>query len=498
MFRRAAVSLVLLASGVAVCGQVTSNPLPARIVSRGLTVEVRDVMRMPDTRAGALSEREFPEPAWARVGYVRDLPDGRRFVSDLRGYLYAVRDGRCQVYLDVAAEVRALYFNRLEGGFIAVAFHPEFSRTGLFYTLHAEGAPSGGRAPDFIPIGFSLKDVTYQVVLTEWHASVPSAAVFSGSRRELLRTAEVVRNLTHPLGDIEFNPVSKPGDADYGLLYVSGSDHGFSNGGGPNASSPAQTQRLDSIVTALLRIDPHSPSVSRGTPGVGDYTVPPANLFASDGNPLTLGEIYAFGFRNAHRFSWDVDGTMFVSDIGMNQIEELDIVHNGANYGWMRREGVFAAGRATGGDLREVLPLSDDLLSGRQNDGLTYPVAMFDHDEGRAISGGFAYHGNVEALRGRFVFGDLVSGRIFAADLTELKRADDGIPRTVAAIEEVQLVVRSPDGTLEPVSLLDVVERTLGRRPTRVDLNLALTRDGELLLGTRQDGMVRTLLPARP
>ena len=61
------------------------------------------------------------------------------------------------------------------------------------------------------------------------------------------------------MGAVEFNPTAKPGDADYGLLYTSGSDHGFSNGGGPNASNPAQTQRLDSIMTAILRIDPRSP-----------------------------------------------------------------------------------------------------------------------------------------------------------------------------------------------------------------------------------------------
>ena len=54
-----------------------------------------------------------------------------------------------------------------------------------------------------------------------------------------------------------------------------------------------------------------------GTRGVGDYTIPPINEFASDGDPETLGEIYAYGFRNAHRLSWDLaDGTMVASDIG--------------------------------------------------------------------------------------------------------------------------------------------------------------------------------------
>ena len=77
------------------------------------------------------------------------------------------------------------------------------------------------------------------------------------------------------MGAVEFNPTAKPGDADYGLLYTSGSDHGFSNGGGPQANNPGQTQRLDSIITAILRIDPRSPSVTHGVKGLGDYTIPP-------------------------------------------------------------------------------------------------------------------------------------------------------------------------------------------------------------------------------
>jgi hypothetical protein len=82
---------------------------------------------------------------------------------------------------------------------------------------------------------------------------------------------------------VEFNPTAKPGSPDYGLLYTSGSDLGFSNGGGPNSQNPGQTQRLDSLITAILRIDPRSPSESKGQKGVGDYTIPPSNRFAADG-----------------------------------------------------------------------------------------------------------------------------------------------------------------------------------------------------------------------
>ena len=127
-------------------------------------------------------------------------------------------------------------------------------------------------------------------------------------------------------------------------------------------TTPAQTQRLDSIMTAILRFDPRSPKVTGGVKGLGDYTIPMANKFASDGDPKTLGEIYAYGFRNAHRLSWDADGTMFASDIGMNHVEEINIVRNGENYGWMKREGYWENGRSRGGELNQLFPLPADVL----------------------------------------------------------------------------------------------------------------------------------------
>jgi hypothetical protein len=365
----------------------------------------------------------------------------------------------------------------------------------LFYTVHAERGPGNPRTPDFIPPGFGPKDVTYHNIITEWHAANPSANVFQGTRRELLREAHVVANLTHPMGAVEFNPTAKPGDADYGLLYTSGSDHGFSNGGGPNASNPTQTQRLDSIIGAILRFDPRSPKVTGGVKGLGDYTIPMANKFASDGDASTLGEIYAYGFRNAHRLSWDTDGTMFASDIGMDNVEEINIVHNGGNYGWMKREGIWQNGRWLGGALNQLFPLSEDILSGRIKDGLIYPVAMYDHDEGRSVTDGFPYHGRIAALRGKFVFGDIQRGRLFASDLAELKKADDGIPQTTARIEEIQLYVRDSSGGRTNVTLQELIDKTMSMPISRADLHISKTRDGELLIMSRQDGMIRMLVP---
>jgi hypothetical protein len=84
---------------------------------------------------------------------------------------------------------------------------------------------------------------------------------------------------------------------------------------------------------------------------------------------------------------------------------------------------------------------------------------------------------------------------LFAADAAALKKADDGIPRTVAPIEEVQLYTRGPGGTRVYVTLRDLVERTMGASMTRADLHISRSRDGELFITSRQDGVIRMLVP---
>jgi len=105
-----------------------------------------------------------------------------------------------------------------------------------------------------------------------------------------------------------------------------------------------------------------------------------------------------------------------------------------------------AAFELPGGTLDEVYPLPNDVLDGSRPDGFIYPVAIYDHAEGVAITNGFAYRGGISALRGKFVFGDIQRGRLFAADIDAMKAADDGIPRTVAPVEEIQLYVRDASG----------------------------------------------------
>jgi len=491
------ITLLALPPVGAVDAQIT-DPLPAPVEKRGLTVQIRDIARLPNTGNYRPADQDRNPASWARVSFVRDLPDGRRFANDSRGFLYLLdSENEPSLYADVGAAFSHVIYSRNQSGFIGFEFHPEFAQNGLFYTVHGETAVDNDNALDFIPPGFTEEDVTSHDVITEWRAVDPAANKFEGTQREMIRVGQVVNNYSHPFGYVGFNPTSEPGDPDYGLLYTSGSDLGFSNGLGPNAENPGQTQRLDTIVTAILRIDPRSPAESMGTKGIGDYTVPEINQFAADGDPNTLGEIYAYGFRNAHRLSWDLtNGTMFASDVGMNQIEEVNIVREGENYGWMAREGYWENGMIRpDGELHQLFELPAGILDGTIEDQYTYPVAIYDHSEGNAITAGFAYHGRIDALRGKFVFGDLVRGRLFAADLAAMEAADDGIPGTVAPVEEIQLYVHDAEGNRVNVTMLDLIERANGETSPRADLHLSHSLDGEIFLTSRMDGTIRMLVP---
>jgi hypothetical protein len=144
--------------------------------------------------------------------------------------------------------------------------------------------------------------------------------------------------------------------------------------------------------------------------------------------------------------------------------------------------------------LKELFTLPAEVLNGRNKDEFTYPVAIYDHDEGRAVSGGFAYHGRIAALRGKFVFGDVQRGRLFAADIAAMKKADDGVPGTVAPIEEIQLYVRDAAGKRVDVTLPDLIAQKMGEPRSRADLHIGQSRDGELFITSRQDGTVRMLV----
>src|SRR6185295_9760318 len=115
----------------------------------------------------------------------------------------------------------------------------------------------------------------------------------------------------------------------------------------------------------------------------GQYGVPVDNPFV--GQAGMVAEIYAWGLRNPYSFSFDrLNGDLFLADVGQNDIEEVDKIIKGGNYGWNIKEGTFYFdpngtnnGFVTTQPVRAVPP---DLID---------PIAEFDHDEGQAVISGY-------------------------------------------------------------------------------------------------------------
>lgn len=157
-------------------------------------------------------------------------------------------------------------------------------------------------------------------------------------------------------------------------------------------------QNLTNPLGKVLRID-----VNGGNSANGQYGIPVDNPFVGAGGGA-LDEIFAYGFRNPYRFSFDaITDKLFVGDVGQNDIEEVDVVVSGGNHGWSLKEGTLffnhngdAPGFAT---PLPPGPVSPDLID---------PIAQYDiHHEGHSVVGGFVYHGNrLAELVGQYIFGD--------------------------------------------------------------------------------------------
>jgi glucose/arabinose dehydrogenase len=286
-----------------------------------------------------------------------------------------------------------------ERGLLGIAFHPQFRFNGLFYTFTSQ--PVKGRA-DFstIPRGVAPD---CQSVITEWRVQFPgrrNSPVDLKSARELVRIDKPQFN--HNGGALAFGPDQ--------MLYVSLGDGGGADdqGVGHVAGGNGQSLAPGNVLGKILRIDPLGRNSANGK-----YGIPPDNPFV--GKP-GANEIFAYGFRNPFRMSFDPFGRLFVGDVGQNNIEEVDLVTSGGNYGWHVKEGTFlfdqdGPNSDTDPEVGKGFVYAD---SPGMPASLIDPIAQYDHADGPdkpetriAVIGGFVYRGHkLNELRGQYVFGD--------------------------------------------------------------------------------------------
>lgn len=283
---------------------------------------------------------------------------GRLFVVEQGGTIKILQNGALlpQPFLDISNKV----IFQGEMGLLGLTFHPGFQTNRKFYVNYVRNA--GGQ---------------FQSVIAEFLASATNPNQSDPASEQILLVVDQVSNfVNHKAGQLAFGPD--------GFLY-------FGLGDGGSAGDPfGHGQNTQTLLGKLMRIDVNS--TSAGKP----YTIPADNPFATGGG---LPEIYAIGFRNPWRFSFDRNtGRLFVADVGQDRFEEIDIVQKGGNYGWNTMEGMHCFNPPTGCNVA----------------GLQLPIVEISHPEAEAVIGGFVYHGTaIAGLQNQYIFGDL-SGKIWS------------------------------------------------------------------------------------
>ena len=542
---------VRLAAGTALVACALQSGATAQAPATGLTLEIQDYVAMPVTGKLDGGSGRPNETALSRVNAIREesAGAGRLFLPVVSGpvYIFDKRAKTFATYLDFNGhgENRGLfkkfftesgYGNGLNG----FNLDPEYSRNGKFYTTHMEdpaieapAIPQHTMFPGLRPSGYTTTPpiltpgpVMHQGVLIEWTDTNPSNDTFEGTARELFRIWLNTRS--HQLGEMIFNPAARPGDADWRVMYVDVGDGGSGDSKDPQIRM--NPQRLDTMVGKILRIIPDltqhtaTSSVSEN----GRYRIPNDNPFVATAGARK--EIWAYGLRNPHRLAFAVDASnarntrLIAAICGLNTWEMISIIHKGANYGFPLREGnqLLHADNTT-----RPLP-ADDKIPVMINDTATagtvaptYPVVIWGHDErgGDCAGSGYLYAGQaIPALRGKFFYNDLTTGRIWYSDYKDMLAADDGKPETMAKMHEVQLLWDdprdSPDAgkkvydTMFPIVRIAYAQRG-GKAESmngksrvsgghRADARLAVDAAGELYIYSKSDGMIRSVVAAAP
>jgi uncharacterized repeat protein (TIGR03806 family) len=364
----------------------------------------------PAEASGVALQRAFPRLTFRQPLFALQAPgDSRRvYVVEKEGRVLAFANeedtASTSLVIDLSRRVNASHD---ETGLLGMAFHPRFASNGEVFLSYV-GDDSEGRLRSYI--------VRYR--------STDGGATLDPSSEE--RVLELPQPYSyHNGGHLAFGPE--------GYLYI-----GFGDGGGredPNRTAQDKEQWLGK----LLRID---------VDGTRPYAIPPSNPYARGGGRK---EVYALGFRNPWRWSFDRrTGALWLGDVGEKRHEEVNRVVLGGNHGWSVMEGT-ACMRGSTCDAR----------------GLTPPVATYGRDEGVSITGGYVYRGGaVPALAGRYVYGDFGSGRIGSLPGDAL-----------------------PGGGAKPTLLLS----------TSLNISsFAELNDGELLVVDFSGGGLHRLVPARP
>ncbi|NKI31897.1 PQQ-dependent sugar dehydrogenase [Croceivirga thetidis] len=282
----------------------------------------------------------------------------RIFVAEKTGRIRVFENDPNVTSADTYLDLSGNLSTTSEQGLIGFAFHPDYASNGYVYVCYN---PSTG-----------VSNIS-RFTVSQSNAN----AVDPGSEVLIIQISQPDTN--HNGGQLAFGPD--------GYLYISSGD----GGGAGDTDNNSQTR--SNLLGNILRID-----VDNTENGL-NYAIPLSNPFVGENG--VRGEIYAYGLRNPWRMSFDSEsGSLWAADVGQGAREEIDVIVSGGNYGWKLFEGTSC-------------------FSGDCNDsGLTPPIYEYGHDNGdRSVTGGTVYRGDeISSLKGKYIYGDYVSGRIWALE----------------------------------------------------------------------------------
>ena len=319
----------------------------------------------PTTIPEVAIERVFTQLSFNQPVALKQAPgdSSRWFVVEKSGFVRVFANNASSSSSSVFLDISGVVNSAGEGGLLGIAFHPDFPTTSEVYVSYTRsGAPL----------------VSY----VSRYFSTDAGQTLNAASEEVILT--VLQDQTnHNGGDLGFGPD--------GYLYI-----GFGDGGG--AGDPLErAQDTSNLHGSIVRVDVES---------AAPYATPNGNPFSTNAvctqgfGAAPCPEIFAWGLRNPWRFSFDAStGKLWAGDVGQGTWEEIDLIDIGQNYGWNDREGAHCFDPPTG-----------------CADNFTDPITEYDHSLGdRSVTGGYVYRGAaVPDLQGWYVFGDFISGRIFA------------------------------------------------------------------------------------
>lgn len=311
----------------------------------------------------------------------------RLFVGEQSGVLYSFvdkPDARAELFIDFRKEIKTIKLLPEAQGVEAVyglVFHPDFEKNHQCFVCYTLQAKTKGQP--------NLKDGTRVSRFTVTRTNPPR---IDPASEEILLT---FLQGGHNGGDLHFGPDR--------MLYISTGD-----AASPNPPDPFNTgQDISDLLSSILRIDVDHPD--SGEPGGVSprrnsaaprkkYSIPADNPFV--GMSGARPEVWAYGFRNPWRMSFDYQtGELFVGDVGWELWETVHRVEKGGNYGWSAMEGPQPIKPEKVGPT----PIRPALIE------LPHTIAC-------SVTGGRVYRGKkFPDLRGAYIFGDWETRRLWAA-----------------------------------------------------------------------------------